>query len=212
MPKYCFFFLFFSVFFLSFSAKAQTIDDWEARPSISLQYKIDKKWDVKGTYYSYFDEDISNYHKSVFKLRAGYKFDKMFKAQIGAKHGIKHYKGNYQELRAAGRFKYKLSKKWQLRYRLMYAQRLGGDVAEHFMRNRVKFRYKFNKKVNVYAMTENYQQIYHGFKFHRQKTALGARFTIHKRHKIDPRIYLINWRKKHRQRARIGLNYTYIID
>lgn len=101
-------------FLLSAGAEAQLLDDWQARPSLSLEHQFNKKWSVGDTYYQYFDNNISNFDKSVFGVKANYKVNSWLQGGVNYRLGLEKH-SNYRDLRYALTFKPDFGlEKWRL--------------------------------------------------------------------------------------------------
>lgn len=198
-------------------SKAQIFDEWEARPNVSLKYKFNKKLSVSTTYYLYMDKNMSEYNKSVISGDVGYKVNSWMKLGLDYRRGITPKK-QYNDIRYSVTFDYNPSKNWKLEYRPMIQQKSffekkahQEDIpTEYFMRNRITVTYKFVSDWEVYAFTENYQQLNKGMTFHRQKSALGTEYKISPRNKIGARFEVLN-KKSGKMIARPNLSYTYTL-
>lgn len=197
-------------------SKAQFFNDWEARPHLTAEYRVNKQLSVAGTYYMYIDKNISTYDKSVLAGEVNYKFAKWFKAGFEHRYGITP-KDNYHELRYSLTFSHKLSHKWKIKYRPMWQQefsslnkeKLAKQPMEHFLRNRITLGYNLTNMVELFVSTENYQEIEHGnWNFHRQKSAMGIKLDINPQNSIGTTMYLINT-KKGKNIGRLDIGYTY---
>lgn len=199
-------------------SQAQVFDDWEARPNISLKYKVNKKWSVAGTYYLYLDKNMSKYNKSVIAGEVDYKVNSWMKAGIDYRYGMNH-KDNYHDIRYSLTFSYDPSKKWEIAYRPTLQQefvsldetKLAIHPIEYYFRNRLSLSYDVSKKTELYIFTENYQSLNQAeLAFNKQKSALGADFEINKRNSIGARMEVIN-KRKGKMIARPNLSYTYTL-
>lgn len=198
---------------------AQVIDEWEARPNVSLKYKFNKAWSVTGTYYLYLEENFSRYNKSVIGADVGYKINSWLKASIDYRYGIDS-KENYHDIRYSVTFDFNSpSKKWKFEYRPMLQQEFVSlkkdhfdeNPVEYFLRNRVTVNYFPAKNIELYLFTENYVQPVEGdIFFHRQKNALGGEYKLNARNKIGARFEYIN-KKSGKNVARPNLSYTYTL-
>lgn len=215
LPKKLFVVLFF-LFAYSLQSKAQVFDDWEARPSLSLKYKIDKDWSATGTYYMYLNHDISEYDQSVFGLEVGYDVNSWLEAGIEYRHEIENGE-HAHDLRYSVTFEYDISKKWQLEYRPMIEQEfksldrtyLAEHPVEYYWRNRLTLSYEITKDFELYVFTENYLEIKESnLFFDTQKSALGAEYDMNDHHEIELRFEVKN-KSSRKNEARINLGYTY---
>lgn len=211
------FFLILSVIFTT-QTRAQILDDWEARPNISLKYKLDKNWSIAGTYYMYLDKNMRQYDKSVIGGEINYKINSWMKAGFDYRYGMKKQK-HYHDLRYSLTFKYKPSKKWGIAYRPMLQQEfvslnnthLAAHPIEYYLRNRFTLSYNVTRKTELYVFTENYLKPEQGdMVFYRQKSAIGADFEINKRNQIGTRLEIIN-KRNGKNIARPNLSYTYTL-
>mgnify|MGYP006350469165 CR=1 FL=1 len=208
--------LFAFFFFFAMQVTAQVFDDWEARPNVSLKYKINKDWTVSGTYYLYLENNMSQYDKSVFGTEVSYKINPWMKAGIDYRFGT-NAKEQYHDLRYSLSFDMKLSNKWTLEYQPTLQQEftslnkehLALHPVEYYVRNRITANYELSKVVELFVFTENYLQPVDGdVFFYRQKSALGADFEINEHHKIGTRFEIIN-KNSGKNYARPNLSYTY---
>lgn len=192
---------------------AQFIDDWEARPHITVEYKFNKNLVVAGTYYMYLDKNISTYDKSSVAGELGYKVTKWLKAGFEYRHEIKN-KMNNNELRYSLTLDHKLLPRFKIKYRPMWQQefvslgKLSVYPMENFMRNRVTLEYKLTDRVDLFLFTENYQRINQGeWSFHKQKSAAGAKLDVNDRNELSASLYMIN-NSKGKNVARVDIGYT----
>lgn len=195
--------------------KAQ-IDDWQLRPSISLNYNINDKWSVEGTYYMYLNHNMGAYNKSEIGTEVLYRANPWLQLGIDYRHTIESG-GDGHELRYFGKFDHQLSEKWNLEYRVMLQQEFEPhSAADYFWRNKITLGYDLVKNVEVYAFTETYLKIEGGLDFHRQKSGLGAEFEIGNRNKIDFQVQIRNKRSQptesrgHNEgRVEVGFTHTF---
>lgn len=201
---------------MAFSSQAQYFSDWEARPHLSVEYRFNKNLSAAGTYYAYIDKNITTYDKSVIAGEINYKLSSWLKAGLEYRYGLTK-KENYNELRYSLTLSQKLTPKWKIKYRPMYQQEfysldkeeLEANPMEHFIRNRITIGYDLTKKMELYALTENYQEIQHGdWSFNRQKSAAGIKLELDKQHEISAAFYLIN-KKRGKNIGRLDFGYTY---
>lgn len=207
------------IFGYSLPIVAQVFDDWEARPNVSLKYKISKQWTVAGTYYLYLDKNMSRYDKSVVSTEISYKASSWFKAGIDHRYGIER-NGRYHDIRYSVTFdRSSRSKRWNFAYRPMLQQEFTSlqkeELKEHpvkyYWRNRFTVSYDITGNLECYVFTENYLKPGNGdLFFHRQKSALGAEYDINERNKIGFRFEVIN-KKNGKNNARPNISYTYTI-
>ena len=198
--------------------KAQMFDDWEARPSMSLEYKPGKNLSFAGTYYLYMNQNMSRYKKSVVAGEVGYKFNSWMKAGVEYRRGMSEQK-NYHEMRYALTFSHDLFNRFEIKYRPMLItefaslnkEDLANNPVEYYLSNRLTLGYDLTKTIELYLFSENYQQIEQGsFDFYRQKSALGAEFKLGSRSKLNTRFDVIN-KRKGKNEARIVLSCTYTL-
>lgn len=198
--------------------QAQVFDDWEARPNISLRYKINKQWTIAGTYYLYLDHNMKQYDKSVISTEIGYKVNSWLKIGVDHRYGM-NQKEHYHDIRYAVTFDYNPFRKWKIAYRPMLQQgftsltkeKLAEDPVKYYLRNRLTLSYEPSGYVELYVFTENYLKPVDGdFIFHRQKSAVGVDFDISKRSRIGARFEVIN-KKSGKTIARPNLSYTYTL-
>lgn len=209
-------FLILSVVCIS-TACAQNFDDWEARPNISLKYKMNKKWSVTGTYYMYLDKNMSQIDKSVFGGEINYKVNSWMKAGVDYRFGVTE-KGDYHDVRYSINFKYKPTKKWTLGYRPLLQQEFGSYGKKHptrrpvkyFVRNRLTVGYEVARNTEIYVYSENYLRANQGFNFTRQKSGIGVDYKINKRNSIGTKMDIIN-KRNGKNVSRLNLNYTYTL-
>ncbi|MCC7525696.1 MAG: DUF2490 domain-containing protein [Chitinophagaceae bacterium] len=207
------------IFFYVSPTAAQVFDDWEARPNISLKYKINKRWAIAATYYLYMDRNMSHYDKSVIAADLSFKVSSWMKAGIDYRHGIEK-DGHYHDIRYAVTFDHNSpSKRWKIAYRPMVQQEFSSlrkeHLAEHpvkyYLRNRITVSFDVTSKTEIYLFTENYLKSTQGdLYFHRQKSALGAEYEINGRNKIGVRFEVIN-KKNGKTYARPNISYTYTL-
>ncbi len=181
------------IVFVALQANAQYFNDWEARTSVSLEYKFNKNLSIAGTYYLYMNKNISEYKKSVLAGEIGYKITKWMKTGIEYRYGM-DYPDNYHEMGYSFTFDYDLLEKLKIKYKPMFImefrslnqEHLAAYPMEYYLTNRVTLGYEIARKTELYVFTENYQQIEKGnFQFYRQKSALGAAFKAGDRSEID---------------------------
>ncbi len=198
----------------SVSSSAQGLDDWEARPSVSLEYRFNKQLSLTGTYYLYIDKNITEIDKSVMAGEIGYKINSWLKAGFEYRYGLKNGSGSH-DLRYSLTFDTKLSDKWKIKYRPMLQQEfvslnkaeLAISPVEYYLTNRLTAIYELAKAWDVYLFTENYVQLGQGdINFYRQKSALGLDYEIDDRNEVGTRFDIIN-KSSGKNIARINLSY-----
>lgn len=198
-------------FLFSAGAEAQLLDDWQARPSLSLEHQFNKKWSVESTYYQYFDNNISSFDKSVFGVKANHKLNSWLQGGVNYRLGLEKH-SNYHDLRYALTFKPDFGlEKWQFSYQPLFQQKLESkQKTENFLRNQLKAEYKLSKKFSLFALTENYLQLNHGFKNHTQKYAFGSEFELSEQSDLEFQ-FTVKDRIGEKKYARLELNYIYQI-
>ena len=189
--------------------KAQLFDDWQARPSISLKNDLNNKWSISGTYYQYFDNNISDFDKAVFGGKVNYKFNDWLKAGANYRWGVEKH-DNYHDLRYSLLFEPELNLgKWQFGYQTMFQQKLAdGQKPGNYLRNLLQVDYQLSPVVRLFALTENYLSIYHGAKHDTQKYALGTEFEITERSSVEFQ-FTVKERHRHKRYVRLELSYSY---
>lgn len=200
------------LFFLFFAeAKAQLLDNWQARPSLSLEHQFNKKWSLEGTYYQYFDNNISSFDKSVFGVKANYQLNSWLQAGANYRLGLEKH-SNYHDFRYSLAFKPDFNlEKWEFVYQPMFQQKLANEQKpENFLRNQLKAEYKLSKKFSLFVLTENYLQLNHGVKNHTQKYAFGSEFELSERSDLEFQ-FTVKDRIGEKKYARLELNYIYQI-
>lgn len=211
MKKYLKILLLFTGFSFGLSQmQAQTFDDWEARPSLSLKYKLDNRFGFKGTYYHYLENDISAYEKSVVGLKIDYKVNSFIRPRLDIRYGFGE-KRTYFDLRYSVRFRQKLGERFQLAYtpKLQHVMK-EGKSPDYYLRNVLELSYKVSKPLSLFVFTENYQEIDAGLQFDQQKSGLGFQYKINKRNDFELAFEVKN-KSNHKDLARITFNYTYTI-
>lgn len=198
---------------MGITAQAQSINDWEARPNITLKYKPVDNLNLYGTYYLYLEDNFSQYDKSVFGFKAKYKANKWLKLRSEVRYGITNKDETYYDFRHGFELdKNVFNKDWKIILRTLFQhEHEKGKSPDFYLRNRLTLSYDLNKKIELFAFTENYQEFDQGLQFYRQKTALGSEFELSKRSSIELRLVLIN-KSNHKNNMRVGLNYTYDIN
>lgn len=192
---------------------AQSIEAWEARPSVSLNYNIDDKWSVKGTYYLYLYDDFSDYGKSVLGAKASYKINNWLKASLDYRYGMMPGRVDYHDFRYSLDFKHKIAQQWVLTYRPTFQQELSqGYAPENYLRNKLTLGYDISSRVNLFLFTENYLALHNGGDFYREKTGLGTSVEPWKHSEFELEVILINNRREPNEplnEGQIKLSYTY---
>lgn len=213
-----------SILFLLFSfvmvaqAGAQVIDEWAARPNVSLKYKFNKSLSIAGTYYLYIDDNITKYDKSVIGFEVGYKINSWLKAGIDYRFGIEP-QDHYHDIRYSVTLDHDLSKRINLAFRPMLQQEFASLEKEHlelhpveyYLRNRLTLNYEISENFDLYIFTENYLETgKNNLSFYRQKSAIGADYKINERNKIGARMEIIN-KNSGKNVARPNISYSYTL-
>lgn len=191
--------------------KAQFIENWQGRPSLSIKYGISDRWSASGTYYQYFDNNLSELDKSVFGVKAEYKIVLWLKADANYRYGIDK-EANYHDLRYSLGFKPNLIlNQLQFTYQPLFQQKLDSkEKPENYLRNLLKLDYKLSEKLVVFVLTENYMRLDHGFENHTQKYAFGSEFELSEQSNLEFQI-TVKDRIGEKRYARLELNYIYQI-
>lgn len=189
--------------------QGKTIDNWQARPSLSVKYKLNNKWSVTGTYYQYFDNNVSKFDKSVFGAKVGYKLSDQVSVGGDYRWTISS-NNNYHDLRYSLLYTPDLNlDKWSLAYQIMLQQKLtNGLRPDHYLRNLFQVEYQISSRFSLFALTENYLDLYHGIEHNTQKYALGGDIAITSRSKISLQLTI---KDRHKQivYARPEISYSY---
>lgn len=196
-------------------SQAQVFDDIEARPNMTLKYKINKKLTIASTYFMYIDKNITELDKSVMAGEIGYEITDGLEAGFEYRFGMGS-KRNYHDLRYSITLSHDFSDRLKIKYRPMYNQEIPlpdklthiRQPAENYLRNKVKLSYELLKNLDIYLSTENYQEILDGeMGFYKQKSALGGEIKLNKRNALDIGFYVIN-KQNGKNVGRIDVNYT----
>lgn len=99
------FFLFFSISFLGYSQNTDT----QLRLISSVDYKINKKWNVSLDYRYALEKDISTFQANVFQFAGEYKINKKMTIEAGYRY-LTSYEGDNQRLFASLKYDYKISR------------------------------------------------------------------------------------------------------
>mgnify|MGYP002142883122 CR=1 FL=1 len=99
------FFLFFSISFLGYSQNTDT----QLRLVSSVDYKINKKWNVSLDYRYALEKDISTFQANVFQFAGEYKINKKMTIEAGYRY-LTSYEGDNQRLFASLKYDYKISR------------------------------------------------------------------------------------------------------
>lgn len=192
-----------------FSSNAQFIDDWEARPSVSIAYQVNKKLEVEATYYLYLIDNLSRFEKSLFSGELEYEFAPWAVAGLDYRYGTGS-EVDYHDLRYSIEFAHPWkSGKWILVYRPTFQQKIKiGVDTDNYLRNKLELNFLLNPKVNLFIFTENYQLIERGLSFNTQKNALGGIYSINRRHKLELQFTLKN-KRDHKNYARLETAYVF---
>ncbi len=196
--------------------QAQIVDEWEARPSLSLKHEH-KDWSFTGTYYAYIDEHLKEYDKSELGAEIEYKINSWLDLGIDYRYGLEENEKPAHDIRLYASFDYDFSDRWELEYRLMGQQEFSSlkedyleeNPVEYAVRNKITIAYKLSKAWELSLYTENYVQPIHSMLlFHRQKTGIGLEYEFAKRHEIGLEIELRN-KRSGKNEGRINIGYTY---
>lgn len=199
--------------------QAQVIDEWEARPSLSLKYEHND-WSFTGTYYMYVDEDIKEYDKSELGAEIEYKINSWLDLGMEYRYGLEENEKPSHDIRLYASFDYDFSNRWELEYRLMGQQEFSSlkdsyleeHPVEYTLRNKLSITYKLSKAWDLSLYTENYvQPINSDLLFHRQKTGVGAEYDFNKQNEIGLEVEIRN-KRSGKNEGRINLGYTYTFN
>lgn len=206
--------IFVALLFMAMITHAQIFNDWEARPSFTVEYGFTKKLSVGGTYYGYLDKNFTRYDKSVLAGEVGYKINSWLKAGFEYRYGFDSPADNH-DLRYLLTFSHSFPNGLKIKFRPSLLHEPGTLSKkqqkelpdEYYLRNRLTVGYKIRKKMEVFAFTENYQEMSDGLSFYRQKSAIGASVGISKISALEIRFNVIN-KKKGKMNARVDVNYA----
>lgn len=200
---------------VAIQTSAQTFDDWEARPNVTVKYKANKNLSLAGTYFLYIDKNMTEIDKSVMAGEIGYKINSWVKAGFEYRYALKNGEGSH-ELRYSFTFDKNIAERWKIKYRPMLQQEFESskktekenNPAEYFLSNRLTVDYDISNSFTLYLFTENYVQLEKGnIHFHKQKSAVGLDYEINERNQVGTRFDVIN-KSSGKNVARVSLNYT----
>lgn len=201
------YFFIISAIFCPFILKGQYINDWEARPAISFNYKVNDRINWGGTYYMFINNKLSKYEKSVLSTDLSYKLIDGLKLAVDYRFhtfGIE----NTHDIRYQVSFTQALGKNWwELTLRPAVQHKIYKENQPKFyQRTRVKLSHRLSEKIITYVFIEPYFDITDNFAFNTLKSAVGAEFSLGKHGTLKPQITLKN-KENNQNYGRLELTY-----
>lgn len=198
-----------SAMFCPLILKGQYINDWEARPAVGFNYKVNERINFGGTYYLYMNDNLSKYKNSVFSTDLSYKLINGLKLAIDYRfhtlgiediHEIRYQLNISQEL---GNDLWKLAVRPAVQHKIYKQQQ-----PKFYQRTRVKLSYQISEKIITYALVEPYFDITDNFAFNTLKSAVGAEFSFGSWGILEPQITLKN-KRDNQNYGRLELIYKF---
>ncbi len=187
----------------------KSIDDWQARTTLSIKKELNQKLDLSISYYQYFDNNISHFDKSVLGSKISYKLTEQLTAATNYRHTIASDKYMH-EMRHSLKYKPNLNlNKWQLSYQVLYQHKFTkGYKPDNYLRNMIQVDYKIAPIVTLFTYSENFLQINRKASHVKQRYAFGSDMKINKQHSTS--LYLIFQDNHHAPwTTRLEATYTY---
>lgn len=203
-----------SLFYYS-DCRAQFIDDWEARPTLTAQYKLRHGPTFKAKYEHRLNQNFSHYKKSVLGIKADYKIKVSpswyLKPTLEYRLNISSDKPNH-DLRYSASLGYKINDRWTLQYSPLYQQEFdGSETSERFLRNEFEITYDVLNSLSLFIFTENYQLINQGFHFDTQKHGFGGEYQVNKKNAIELKCD-VKHNNNNKNIARVRLGWIFMIQ
>lgn len=210
--KYTFIFLAFCL--ISTSVFAQTIDDWEARPTLFVKYNLNNNLAFEAKYEHRLDQNFSHFKKSVVGLKVNYKIE--INPLLTLKPGLDYRlsidsKKTEHDFRYFAALNYRLNNELNLKYKPIFQHLISHkNNPEGFLRNEIELNYEPFEKWAFFLFTENYQLIKKGLRFDTQKYGAGFDYRFNSKNEFEFK-FDIKHKTGNENSVRIQIGYIYII-
>lgn len=193
------------------SLHAQFINDVEARPAVSMEYNVNERLQVGGTYYMYLDRNISRYHQSVFSGVVEYQLRHWIEAGVNYRYGLRSG-ANFHEFRYSLLFSPNLNTgRWNFSFRSLVQQRnISHQPTAFYLRSLAEAEYDLSENVDLFALTETYLKMSDEYDFDTQKTALGTEIYVSESSALKFQAVMKN-KRDYRDYLRFELTYEYTL-
>lgn len=159
---------------------------------IDLNYKLNKQWSSAAFAQVRTFQNAAYWRTSFVGGQLGYRPVKWFKVEAGYRYNWRRFT-NSQRFQLDNSFRKSWKKQQlQLRIRAQLTVLRAEIVNQTRVRPRLKYTYKINKKVRVYALTEAfYTQAWRTLAFDQMRYGIGTQYKIAKKHVVQLQ-YLVN--------------------